>query len=382
MADPPGRPGPLPGGYLAEFGEPPGYLDFARVGPPSRRVVTALASAARQVHTAQPGALDQLDAGPAAARQRAARLLGTCLDQVTLVPSTSAGLFAVSLGLPAGNVVVPAGEFPANRYPWIRAAAVRGGEVRWLVAPDGRVTADRVAELVDRRTTAVVVSLVDHHTGFRPNLDTLREAAGDALLVVDAIQGLGAVRTTLEPADVLVSGGQTWLRAGFGSALLACSARALDRLQPVLSGWTGVEDTFELAHPSPQPTLGGAERFSLTVFNPFAASALAAALELVEETGVAAIEAAIAHRVRALELAVRWAGAEVLAPWRTPAERAGILSFRVPGWDPAELVARLAAAGLVVSERGGWVRLAPHATTPVEVADRLAEAVAPSPSPG
>jgi selenocysteine lyase/cysteine desulfurase len=372
----------MPGGYLAEFGEPPGYLDFARVGPPSRRVVAALAAAAGRVHAAQPGTLDQMDAGTAAARQRAARLLGTCLDQVTLIPSTSAGLFAAALGLPAGNVVVPAGEFPANRYPWVRAVAVRGGEVRWLAAPDGRVTADRVAELVDRQTTAVVVSQVDHQTGFRPNLDTLREAAGDALLVVDAIQGLGAVRTTLEPADVLVSGGQKWLRAGFGSALLACSARALDRLQPVLSGWTGVEDTFELAHPTPQPALAGAERFSLTVFNPFAASALAAALELVEETGIAAIEAAIAHRVRALELAVRWAGAEVLAPWRTPAERAGILSFRVPGWDPAELVARLAAAGLVVSERGGWVRLAPHATTPVEVADWLADAVAPSPSAG
>ena len=381
MADPPPRPGMVPASYLAEFAEPPGYLDFARVGPPSRRVVATLAAAAGEVHAANPGMLDQLDAGTAAARQRAARLLDTCLDQVALAPSTSAGLFAVALGLPAGNVVVPAGEFPANRYPWARAAAVHGGEVRWLAAPDGRVTADRVAELVDRHTTAVVVSLVDHQTGFRPNLDALREAAGDALLVVDAIQGLGAVKTTLEPADVLVSGGQKWLRAGFGNALLACSTRALDRLQPVLSGWTGVEDPFEPGHPVPRPALDGAERFSLTVFNPFAGSALAAALELVEETGIAAIEAAITHRIRALELAVRWAGAEVLAPWRTPAERAGILSFRVPGWDPEVLVARLAAAGLTVSEWAGWVRLAPHATTPLEAADWLADAVAPSPNP-
>jgi selenocysteine lyase/cysteine desulfurase len=371
----------MPAAYLDEFAEPPGYLDFARVGPPSRRVVAALTRAAGEVHAARPGTIDGLDAGTAAARRNAARLLGTCLDQVTLVPSTSAGLFAVALGLPAGNVVVPAGEFPANRYPWARAAAVRGGEVRWLAVPDGRVTADRVAELVDRRTTAVVVSLVDHQTGFRPNLDALREAAGDALLVVDAVQGLGAVRVVLDPADVLVAGGQKWLRAGFGCALLACSARALDRLQPVLSGWTGVEAAFELTHPTPQPALAGAERFSLTVFDPFAGSAMAAALELVEEAGIGAIEAAIVHRVRALELAVRWAGAEVLAPWRTPAERAGILSFRVPGWDPADLVPHLADAGLVVSGRGGWVRLAPHATTPLEVADWLADAVAPSPSP-
>ena len=34
---------------------------------------------------------------------------------------------------------------------------------------------------------------------------------------------------------------------------------------------------------------------------------------------------------------MRAAGAEVLAPWTHPGERAGILCFRLPGEDPANL---------------------------------------------
>jgi selenocysteine lyase/cysteine desulfurase len=264
----------LPSSYLDEFAESPGYLDFARLGPPSRRVVDAMAAAASRVRAPGQGTLDLLLGETAAARGRAARLLATRVEQVTLVSSTSAGLFTVALGQPAGNVVVPARELPANRHPWVLAAAARGGEVRWLDTPDGRLTPDGVAALVDRDTTAVAVSLVDFRTGFRADLAGLREAAGDALLVVDAAQALGAVRVTLEPADFLVAGGQKWLRAGFGGGVLACSPRALERLEPVLSGWAGVEDAFDLARHAPGPALPGADRVSLTEFDPFAAAAM------------------------------------------------------------------------------------------------------------
>jgi len=72
---------------------------------------------------------------------------------------------------------------------------------------------------------------------------------------------------------------------------------------------------------------------------------------------------------------VRTAGAEVLTPWRRPEERAGILCFRLPGEEAATTVARLAEAGLVTSRRSGWVRVAPHASTPAETAARLGEAL-------
>ena len=71
-----------------------------------------------------------------------ARLLAVRPDQVTPVPSTSAGLFQVAFGLigAGGNVVVPTHEFPANLYPWLRAAEAGGPEVRLLDCPDGTRT--------------------------------------------------------------------------------------------------------------------------------------------------------------------------------------------------------------------------------------------------
>jgi selenocysteine lyase/cysteine desulfurase len=102
---------------------------------------------------------------------------------------------------------------------------------------------------------------------------------------------------------------------------------------------------------------------------------MGAAVEVIELAGVAQIEAAVLARAMAVEEVLRRAGAEVLAPWRRPEERAGIVSFRLPGEEPAATAARLAAAGVIVSRRSGWVRVSPHATTPPEVAGRLAEAL-------
>ena len=64
-----------------------------------------------------------------------------------------------------------------------------------------------------------------------------------------------------------------------------------------------------------------------------------------------------------------------MAPWVVPTERAGILCFRMPGIDVGRTAEDLAAADLVVSRRGRWIRLAPHATTDPEVAGMLAEAL-------
>jgi selenocysteine lyase/cysteine desulfurase len=306
-----------------------------------------------------------------------ARLVGVAPERVTTIPSTSAGIFQAAFGFLGrrGNVVVPAHEFPANVYPWMRAAAVGGPELRLVACPDGRVTPDRLAPAVDGDTRAVAVSLVDFVTGFRVDVDALRAAFPEPLLVVDAIQGLGAVSAGLGSADVLVAGGQKWLRAGWGSGVMAASDRALERLAPTLTGWCGVAHFLDFEAPPPHEVLGHAGRFQEGSPPYLGTLQLGAAVEVIEMAGVGALEAAVLARATAVEEAVRRAGAEVLAPWQRPAERAGIVSFRLPGEDPAVTVSRLASAGLVVSRRSGWVRVSPHASTPLEAADRLREAL-------
>ncbi len=366
---------PLPESYLDQFSEPFGYVNFASIGPLSSRVVERTAAATAALHAPDgepvPAAIEAYDDGKA----RLAKLLGWDSALLTSTPSTSDGLFHVAFGLPPGNVMVPASEFPANVYPWLRAAGRGGPEVRLVDLPGGRLTPDAVAAAVDAATVAVGVSFVDFLTGFRADLAALREAAGDALLVVDAIQGLGAVAMPAGVADVVVGAGQKWLRAGWSAGFIAVSERARDRLAPTLVGWYGVEGFLDTDAPPPHPPRGDAERYHMGSPPLFGAVALGAAASVIEEAGIAAIETAVLERACQLEDVVRAAGAEVLAPWRSDRERSGILSFRLPGEAPALTGDRLRAAGLVLSARGSWVRLSPHATTPPEVAELLADAL-------
>lgn len=366
----------LPASYASEFNEPVGFLNFAGLGPPSRRVVEATISFLRYLQEPDAPAALRFDEVLEAGRRRVASFLGVGFDSAGLAFSTGDALFQVAMGMRGGNVVVPAAEFPANLYPWIRAHEVgRVDEVRLLEAPDGRVTPDRVAALVDERTVAVALSLVDYATGFVADVEAIRAVAPNALLVVDAIQGLGAISVPLSAADVVVAGGQKWLRAGMGISLLTVSERALDRLAPTMVGWSGVVDPFDFDAPHPRPPQPDAGRFRISAPPVIGAVGLTEALGLIEVIGLGALEWAVLQKAKAVEEIVRSSGAEVLAPWQRDEERAGILCFRFPGVSPAETGARLSTAGVVTSVRRGWVRASPHATTSAETLEMLAAAL-------
>ena len=106
---------------------------------------------------------------------------------------------------------------------------------------DGFVTPDVVREALTDDTRALAVSLVDFRTGYRADLTALREVIGDRLLIVDAIQGFGAVEADYAAADVVCGNGYKWLRAGRGTGFAWFGERALERIAPVLSGFAGTD---------------------------------------------------------------------------------------------------------------------------------------------
>jgi len=361
--------------YLNEFSEPLGYLDFAAIGPPSRRVRQAVADGYARVSSPDGPVGPSMLGAYEAALGTYGRFLGVAPELVTAVTNTSTALFHVAFGLApfGGNIVVPAHEFPANLYPWLRAAGMGGPEVRTVDVPDRRVTAGALSEAVDDETRAIAVSAVDYLCGFKPDLAALRELADDALLVVDAAQGLGAMPLALAGADVIAATGLKWLRAGFGTGLIAVSPRSIEMLHSTLTGWWGVEDAFDWDELPPHPAREDAERFHDGGPSFLTALALEAAIEVIEAEGIAAIGESVVENAKALEDVVRVAGGEVLDPWDDDAERSGILSFRMTSEPVATTAQRLEEAELVASKRGEWIRLAPHATTDPAVIDVLAE---------
>ncbi|KKZ73143.1 class V aminotransferase [Streptomyces showdoensis] len=355
----------------------PGYLDYARVGPLAPGAVAALDDAVALARRSGPAELDRLFALSDAARASAARLLDARPHEIALVPSTSNGLFTAAAALRGpGTVLVPRDEFPANVYPWIRFAGRGGPDVR-LVEPDGplRISPDLLRRHLTPEVTALTVSAVDSLTGHVAPLAALKEVLGpDRLLIVDAIQGLGAVPLETDAADVLVSGGQKWLRAGWGAALLLIRDRCAERLVPGLGGWAGVTDPFAARHPAP-PLPGAAAHLATNPDFPAAAALGAAIDDLLDRGGPAAVGTRIRTTLAELLDRARGAGAEVLLDGLGEGERAGIGTFRLPGHDPAAVHQALEAAGVITTRRGAWIRLSPHVGTSSTATELFADAL-------
>ncbi|WP_144766256.1 aminotransferase class V-fold PLP-dependent enzyme [Curtobacterium sp. 9128] len=359
--------------YAAGFAEEPGYLDHAAFGP----VQTAVLEEQRVLGTIQEhmrfGAMETLDEQDARVRAVAARLVRVRADQVASQTATTPGLLQTAFGL-TGGVLVSADDYPAMPLALASAASSTGGRVRPVVIESGAgwMTPELVAARLDSApddVTAVAVSLVDWRTGYRADLAALRDVVGDRLLIVDAIQGFGVVDAAYEAADVVATGGQKWLHAGWGTGFVSFTDRALDRLQPALSGPHGTTG-WPVEVPSVRP---GAAGFSMTRIDPVAQARLAVALERLTAVGVAAVEARVADRVERVLAIVDEFGIEVESS-RDPAERAGIVVLRPAEGRLTALVAALHNHGVTASTRLGTVRVSVFASTTDETLDMFRDA--------
>jgi selenocysteine lyase/cysteine desulfurase len=310
-------------------------------------------------------------------RQMAASMTGRPdADHVTLVPSTTAGLFQLAFALRApstADLLVSPLEFPANVYPWVRAAARGGPTVNWLETPGGLVTPESVARALTPRTVGLAVSAVDSRTGYRVDLPALREVLDGRLLLVDAVQGFGVADLDWSVADAVVVGGQKWLRAGWGTGFLSLSDRALERLGEDLTGWTGVEAPTRY-DARLHDALPSAARLAMTNPDLVAAARLAMALRLVEAFTVSAVDSAVSETVGRLRETVARRGGQMLVAVE-PERSAGILPFTMPGFAGGQVGAALARRGIICSIRPDHVRLSPHVSTPDEIVEIVDEAL-------
>ncbi|WP_396655491.1 aminotransferase class V-fold PLP-dependent enzyme [Microbacterium sp.] len=360
--------------YRASFDGEPGYLDWAAFGPLSPAVRTELHADAELLGSGRRSGIAMVDARVREARELLAELLKADIDEVTLQPSTSYGLAQAIYGLD-GGVVVGRRDFPALTVAVARAAAARGRVVPQVIDPaDGHITPDAVREALTDDTCAVAVSLVDFRTGFRADLAGLREVIGeDRLLIVDAIQGFGVVDVDYTAADVVCGHGYKWLRAGRGTGFAWFSPRARERIEPVLSGFAGMDaEGFTDVVERPAPT---ARAFTVTEADPLAAARLATALRGVRDAGVAVIAAEVAERAGDIMFFADRYEIPVVTP-REPEQRAGIVSLQPRPQDVAPLAASLANHGLTVTARGDLIRVATHVGTDADTLRLFGDALA------
>ncbi len=353
------------------------YLDHAGVGPisaPARACVLDWAEEATNDGASNWARWHQ---GVENARKSAATLVGASTDEISLVKNTTAGICVVSEGFPwkeGDNIVVPANEFPSNLYPWMILEA-KGVETRRVPVEDGRLDLDRMAAACDDRTRIVSASWISYSSGWRNDVAALAQMAHDngALFFLDAIQGLGVFPLDVEETgvDFLAADGHKWMLGPEGAGILYVRREHLDLLQTTGVGWNSVkqERDFGLIDLDLKPT---AERFEGGTQNMVGFLGLGASLDLLLSCEIEAVGKRVLEISDFVCEKLEAAGAEV-ACCRDPERASGIVPFLMPGVQVDGARARLTEQGVVLSERGGRLRISPHAYNTEEEMERLVD---------
>ncbi|WP_209561366.1 aminotransferase class V-fold PLP-dependent enzyme [Frigoribacterium sp. PvP032] len=360
--------------FAAGFADEAGWFDFASFGPMGTGVVQEARALTELQSRSRHGSVVALDEQAGRARRAVAALTGFPTDHVVFQPSTSQGMMHTLFGL-TGALALSPREYPTTPLAATRASsALRVLDTVWLDVPDEAVTPAVLREHLTPSVTAVAVSVVDYRTGYLADLEGIRQVIGDRLLIVDGIQGFGVVDAPWGVADVLVTGGQKWLRAGWGTGFMALSDRALTDLTPVFSGVHGSEITLGGSYEHGAEPAPGAAAFQLSRPDPIAEARLATSLEEIAAVGIRPVAGAVAERAtRLIDLADEFA--VPVTSSRVESERAGIVVLEPEPQHLTALTASLLNHGVSATVRSTSVRLSTHVSNGEDSFGLLREAL-------
>lgn len=356
------------------------YLNAAYMGPMPRHA--AAAGAQSYTDKQQPWTVNAQDAfadAPERYRALGARLFGATADDIAIVPAASYGLALAARNLEpdAGSeILVLDGQFPSNVYVWQALAERTGAKIRTVSRSDNESWTDALLAAISLKTAIVACPHVHWSDGGRVDLPRVSEAARrqGAALVLDLTQSLGALPFELDAIqpDFAVAAGYKWLLGPYSLGLCYIAPHHQESAEPLEENWInrqGSEDFARLVdyQSAYQP---GARRFDMGERSAFQlVPAGIACLEQILDWGVDAISATLGVRTQEIIEAVAPLGLVPATPDRAP----HYLGLSLPPDTPGDLVKRLAAEQVYVSQRGDRLRITPYLYNDETDITRLAE---------
>jgi L-cysteine/cystine lyase len=336
------------------------YLNAGSSGPLRRRTTEAMREEdARELAEGRGGAayVDRVLELREQVRTRMADLVGVDRDQVALTASTTDGcsLVIAGVGVAAGDEVVTTDSEHFGLLGPLHASGARVVVVR----PDP----EAVISAVTPRTRLLALSHVLWTTGQILPVHALRRATGLPILV-DGAQSVGAISVDANGLDYYTVSGQKWLCGP--SPVGALVVADADRLRTARPSYFS-----QLEH---DPDGAFRPRAGARRFEPgwIAAATLAGMLAATDELPGWRFERALTMAERCRDL-LSARGADVV----TPSDSATLVAWRWPSEEPADVVVRLAAEGVVIREIPGKGRLRASVGwwTSEEDVERLANAL-------
>jgi kynureninase len=268
-----------------------------------------------------------------------------------------------------GRLVSTDGEFHTLRRQLARLGEA-GIEVVRLPAQPVDTLAERLAEAVDERTSAVLVSAVLFETGHVVGgLEALARACARAgsEIVVDAYHALGAVPFALHELGLgsawVLGGGYKYLQLGEGNCFLRLPPHA-EELRPTITGWYAEFGALADEHDPSRVAYGrGAERFAGATYDPTSHYRAARVFAFFDEHGLTPerLRSSYRHQVDLLAEGFDALGVDDAIVTRDRAldlnRVGGFLALRSP--HAGALQRALAERGVLTDSRGSRLRLGP-----------------------
>jgi selenocysteine lyase/cysteine desulfurase len=315
-------------------------------------------------------------------RRLSSELFGGKADAYAVIPAASYGLSAAARAIEpqlrqGDRILVVAEEFPSGVFPWRRVAQETGAVMTTVAKPARDGWSRAILDAIDKNVKVVAVSTCHWTNGAHIDLLPIGEAcrAVGIVLVVDATQSLGAVPFSIDEVrpDFLVAAGYKWLLCPYGFGLLYVSERWWDA-RPLEETWIArdnAEDFTSLATYS-DTYMPGARKFEVGEKCTAMLPGAIAALEQIKAWGIANIAESLSETNARISAHLEQLGFRLPeASQRCP----HMFGAEAPARYGNDLVAKLKARKIFISQRGNAVRIAPHLYVTPRDTDRLRDAL-------
>ena len=288
---------------------------------------------------------------------------------------------------PGDRVITSSMEHNSVRRPLRRMRDLGADVITVEAGRSGVVDPDAVRAVVDGAKLVAITHGSNVNGAVQPiaEIGKIARERG-ALLLVDAAQTIGAMPIDVQAMqiDLLAFPGHKSLLGPSGTGGLYIGPRVdIGALQPLHAGGPGLRSEDDV-----QP-LELPYRYESGTVNTLGIAGLAAGLKHVNTVGLESIEAHHAARRQRLSEGLAETGATVFEPG--PTQAADVVSFEVPGWQPADVGAVLdqsfgiacrtglhcapGACATIGAGPNGTIRFSPGLTTTDEEIDAAIVAV-------
>lgn len=238
-------------------------------------------------------------------RKPVAKMINADASEIFFGENSSSIMNVLTSGLnfnEGSNIITSNLSFPSVPYSWMNQSK-KGLETRFVKAKNGMISFESIKELVDDKTVAISLCLVEHSSGFKHDLSKIGKLCREKgiILAVDTTQCLGVLEIDVKKMniDFLASSTYKWLTNLFGLGIGYISNELQKKINQIYAGWASTVNrtdynNYELKF------LNSAQKYEMGGLNWIALKSLDASVQTYLELGKKDIEKQVFNTVNYL----------------------------------------------------------------------------------